>query len=80
MDTKLTLKLEESVIVKAKKYAKNHNISLSRLIESYLQIVTTKNENNIEISPLVKNLTGVIELEENDFQKEYTHFLSKKYF
>ena len=79
MDTKLTLKLEESVIIKAKKYAKTHNISLSRLIESYLQIVTTKNENNIEISPLVKNLTGVVELEENDFQKEYTQFLSKKY-
>ena len=79
MDTKLTLKLEESVIIKAKKYAKTHNISLSRLIESYLQIVTTKNENNIEISPLVKNLTGVVELEENDFQKKYTQFLSKKY-
>ena len=36
MDKKLTLSLNERVIEKAKVYAQNHKISLSRLIESYL--------------------------------------------
>ncbi|HIP26535.1 MAG TPA: hypothetical protein EYG80_02640 [Flavobacteriaceae bacterium] len=79
MDTKLTLKLDDSVIIKAKKYAKKHNVSLSRMIENYLQIITSSNNKNIEISPLVKSLTGVVQLDEKEFQKDYTNFLSKKY-
>ena len=37
MDTKLTLKLEQTIIEKAKGYAKAHRTSLSQLIENYLQ-------------------------------------------
>jgi len=79
MDSKLTLKLNESVIQRAKQYAKENNISLSRMIESYLQAVTLKKRNNVKISPLVKSLTGVIELENYDYRKDYTDFLSQKY-
>ncbi len=79
MDSKLTLKLNESVIKKAKQYAKEHNISLSKMIEKYLKAVTIKKNNKIEISPLVESLTGVIELEKNDYRKGYTNFLSQKY-
>jgi len=45
MDSKLTLKLNQSVIEKAKQYAKEHNTGLSRLIENYLTAVT-KNADN----------------------------------
>ena len=79
MDSKLTLKLNESVIERAKLYAKENNVSLSRMIESYLQAITLKNKNRIKISPLVKSLTGVIELEKTDYRKDYTDFLSQKY-
>ena len=80
MDSKLTLKLNESVIEQAKQYAKENNISLSRLIENYLQAITTGKQNKIKVSPLVESLTGVIELEKtDDFRKDYTDFLSKKY-
>lgn len=79
MDTKLTLKLEDSIIEQAKKYAKDHNVSLSKLIESYLKAITTnKNEQEIEISPLVESLTGVISETKND-KKDYTNYLTKKY-
>ena len=37
MDTKLTLKLDREIIEEAKKYAREKNISLSKLIESYLE-------------------------------------------
>ena len=36
MDTKLTLRLNDNVIERAKIYARNHKISLSKMIESYL--------------------------------------------
>ena len=78
MDTKLTLKLNNGVIEQAKKYAKNNNISLSRLIENYLQAVTKDGMKDIKISPLVESLTGVIDLKENK-DKQYSEFLSKKY-
>ncbi len=79
MDSKLTLKLNESVIERAKQYAKENNVSLSRMIESYLQAVTVGKKNKIIVSPLVESLTGVIELENKNYRKDYTDFLSQKY-
>ncbi len=79
MDTKLTLKLNKSVIELAKKYAKENNISISRMVENYLQAITKNKNNHIEVSPLVESLTGVIELKGEDYRKDYTNFLSKKY-
>lgn len=80
MDTKLTLKLDNSIIELAKLYAKDNNISLSRLIENYLQAITTKKKKKkkIKISPLVESLTGVIDSEGNSREK-YTDYLSEKY-
>lgn len=79
MDSKLTLKLNKNVIEQAKRFAKQNNISLSRLIENYLLAITKHKEEDQEISPLVKSLTGVIKLEEEDYQKSYTDFLTEKY-
>jgi antitoxin component of RelBE/YafQ-DinJ toxin-antitoxin module len=79
MDTKLTLKLDESIIENAKKYTKEKNISLSKMIENYLQALTKKKSLEIEISPLVKSLIGVIEKPKMDYKKDYTNFLSNKY-
>ena len=79
MDSKLTLKLNRSVIEKAKQYAREHNISLSRLIENYLTAVTKNSENSDEISPLVKSLTGVVQLNDKDYKKDYIDFLNQKY-
>lgn len=79
MDSKLTLKLNISVIEQAKQYAKENNISLSRMIENYLQAITERENKEIKISPLVESLTGVIQLDEKDYRKNYTDFLSQKY-
>ncbi len=80
MDTKLTLNLDKSVIERAKVYAKSHKISLSRLIESYLASLTTKMSTEIEITPLVESLNGVIKLDEDfDYKESYTGYLMEKY-
>lgn len=42
MNTKLTLSLKKSVIDRAKRYAKGSNQSLSQIIESYLEKITSQ--------------------------------------
>jgi len=82
MDSKLTLKLDTSVIEKAKEYAKKNEISLSRLIENYLASLTqkVKTKKEIEITPLVKSLSGIVQLDENvDEKKIYGDYLLEKY-
>jgi hypothetical protein len=80
METKLTLRLNNNVIIRAKDYAQNHKISLSKLIESYLDSVTKQKSDEIEITPLVKSLSGVIKLPADfDYKKEYADHLTEKY-
>ncbi len=52
MDSKVTLSFNEAVIKKAKKYADNNNISLSRLVEFLLARVTTANYASLEDYPI----------------------------
>ncbi|MFN6039386.1 MAG: DUF6364 family protein [Bacteroidota bacterium] len=80
MDTKLTLKLDEDVIEKAKNYAKSRKTSLSNLIENYLQKLTSNKKSKRKITPVVKSLSGVVKLPRNyNVKKEYTDYLIKKY-
>lgn len=80
MDTKLTLKLDKEIINRAKVYAESKKISLSKLIESYLQLLTKENSSIDNISPLVESLSGVIELPKNyDDKGDYVNYLTEKY-
>lgn len=80
MNTKLTIRLDKGVIDRAKKYARSHKISLSRIIESYLDSITQKRSKEIKITPLVKSLSGVIDLTADfDYKKDYSDYLRKKY-
>lgn len=82
MNTKLTLRLNASVIERAKKYARSHKISLSKMIESYLDSITQQQEENkkTSITPLVESLSGVIDLPADfDHKEAYRDFLEEKY-
>jgi hypothetical protein len=80
MDTKLTLKLDKEIINKAKLYAESKKISLSKLIESYLNLLTKESSTKDKISPLIESLSGVIELPNNhDDMDDYTDYLAQKY-
>jgi hypothetical protein len=80
MDTKLTIRLNDNVIQRAKNYARNHKISLSKMIESYLDSITKQKSKEIEITPLVESLSGVIRLPDDyDYKKEYGDYLLEKY-
>jgi len=81
MDTKLTLKLNSEIIEKAKKYASDKKISLSRIIEFYLQALTSENEKDeFQISPFVKSISTGTSVSNNlDYKKEYSDYLMEKY-
>lgn len=78
MNTKLTLNIDKEVIKKAKIYAKNNHVSLSELVENYLDYLGKKSEKR-NVNPLVESLTGVIPNEEHDDKQEYKTYLYKKY-
>jgi hypothetical protein len=80
MDTKLTLKLDKEIINQAKLYAESRKISLSKLIEIYLHLLTKESSEKDNISPLVESLSGVIELPKNyDDKDDYSEYLTQKY-
>ena len=80
METKLTLRLRKSIIEKAKEYAQKHNISLSKLIEIYLESLTSPRKKDNEITPLVESLSGVMEPDpELDYKKDYSNYLNEKH-
>ncbi len=81
MEAKLTLKLNEGSISRAKKYVSQIGTSLSAIVENFFDNLTI-NEDKAEFSysPLVNELSGIIHLDENfDYKSEYTSYLDKKY-
>ncbi len=80
MNTKLTLNIEDSVIRKAKAFARSRNKSLSKLVEQYLGFVT----DNMAISPTISDRIRAIsdnlemdpKLNYDDLKEQY---LQEKY-
>ena len=82
MNKKLTLKLDSEVISRAKTYAREQNISLSKLTESYFDLLTKENseEENDLISPFIKNISSGNQLDPDlDYREEYRSIRDKKY-
>ncbi len=83
MATKLTLALDPDVIERAKEYAKLKNTSLSKLVENFLRKIanTDKGKGSLEeISPLVKKLSGVLNLPPDyDTKTGCRDYISEKY-
>ena len=79
MNTKLTLTIEQSIIEKAKAYAKVRNRSLSDIIENYLKAITKEQKVSDEISPLIKSLQGSFKAPKDfDYKQELSNGLSEK--
>lgn len=83
MDKKLTLKLDKTVIERAKKFASSRKISLSKLIENYLDLLTGINAEDVEISAFVKSITDgesiPADMSEEKAREEYIEYLDEKY-
>lgn len=81
MNTKLTLTIEQSIIEKAKRYAKGKGRSLSDIVENYLKVII-KDENTtvIDSTPIATSLRGSFKTPKDfDYKKELAKGLSEKY-
>jgi hypothetical protein len=79
MTTKLTLSLDESVIKRAKHYAKHTGMSLSQLIENYLDRITSEKESN-KLSPGLQKIVGAVKLPDNfDEEQELRNYMENKH-
>ena len=83
MNNELTIQLDDNLIHAAEIYARGKNVSLSKMIESYLRLIVfdkKPNKEDDEITPLVKSLSGVIKASQDyDYKTEYGNFLIQKY-
>jgi hypothetical protein len=81
MNTKLTLTIEQSLIEKAKRYAKSKGRSLSDIVENYLKvIIKEENPKVIDPTPIASSLRGAFKAPKDfDYKKELNKALSKKF-
>ncbi len=80
MNTKLTLSLDKEIIERAKLYAREHNVSLSSLVENLLlKVISEYKERNSHKGSIVKELSGIVNLGEVDYKADHTKYLEEKY-
>ncbi len=58
MSTKLTLNIDEKVVARAKKYAYQNKVSVSKIVENYLDSISTAQDKTIKISPEIEWLAS----------------------
>ena len=81
METKLTLKLNDSSISRAKEYVSQAGTSLSAIVENFFNNLTLNGDKSeFSYGSLVNELSGIIHLDENyDYKSDYISYLNKKY-
>ena len=81
MNAKLTLKLNKKAIDRAKKYAQKNKQSLSVMVEKYFNLISDKDSfTEMEISPNVLELSGIVKFSENiNLREIYGKHIEEKY-
>ncbi|MFA5353453.1 MAG: DUF6364 family protein [Thermodesulfovibrionales bacterium] len=79
MQTKLTLRLEEELIRKAKTYAADSGKSVSQLVSDYFRLLTSeKGKPQQPPAPVTQSLRGILRDAKLD-EKEYKKYLEEKH-
>lgn len=82
MQTKLTLRLDDALIERAKQYAQERGFSLSQLVAEYFTVLTAQggDENDFEDSlpPITRSLVGILKESAYD-PEDYKRYLEEKY-
>jgi len=81
MSTKLTLRLDDTVIRKAKKTASSKGVSLSRMVEDYFKAVADQAAQEVRKSPVLYEVAGVLSGKHDAAQlrERYRKHISEKY-
>ena len=80
MNTKLTLRLDEDVIVRIKNYANKEQQSISKITEKLFRQILESSESNVEnLSPIVKKYSGIISDNSKEDVEVITEYLTNKH-
>ncbi len=79
MQTKLTLRLDDSLIKRAKEYSQTSGKSLSQIVSDHFGLLTSENEDHYQATaPVTKSLRGI--LSQNPVNHEdYYRYLEEKH-
>ena len=79
MQTKLTLRLDDELINRAKSYAKKSGKSVSQIVAGYFSLLDADPEREAsEFTPLVRSLKGSLKGAKVG-KKDYHEYLEEKY-
>ena len=73
--SKLTLSIRATVIRGAKRYAKAHRVSVSRLVEQYLRLLGSASPPAEELPPVLRRLRGSLK---GSRPGDYRRYLERK--
>lgn len=76
-ETKLTVRVPRDLLEGAKRYAAQHDTTLTRLILAYLERLESEAEGPLRDAPIVRRLSGVLPLEAS--VDDYHEHLEQKY-
>ena len=71
MNTKLTLRLDQELIARAKRHSADTGRSVSQLVAYFFSLIEAQ-DSGVEITPRVRALRGVLagsELDEDDYRR-----------
>lgn len=79
MKSKLTLRLDDSLIKRAKKHAKQKGTSVSQMVADYFALIDNEKVSiNEELPPITASLSGIVK--EADIQEQdYKTYLEEKH-
>lgn len=73
MGSKLTLNIDDSVVKRAKAYARERNTSLSKVIQRYLQYVTESEMPATDVTDRVSRLADTLDVPETDDEIKFDY-------
>ena len=79
MQTKLTLRLDERTIQRAKLYAKQSGQSLSKAVSDYFSALQSEDRREVRWTPVVRSLKGVLAKRKTATRGDYRRYLEEKY-
>lgn len=74
--TKLTIRIDRDLLEEAKRYAREHNTTLTRLVSAYLRQLWD-GEDPLSAAPVVRRLSGILPQEAS--AEDYRAYLERKY-
>ena len=74
--SKLTLSVDDGVVSRAKRYAKQHGVSVSKMVETYLAAVAAHSTPASPDAPILRSLRGSLRKADRG---QYKRYLAAKY-